>query len=108
MSKKRRSVFIMLLVVLTMVMAVPVSATTTKHRKKASLKLFNKVYSVKNGKLKLVKNKKYSTVTYVGYFKNGKKCSYDTYYNVVGKLTRYTLKSSSYWSKLFNATRNFG
>lgn len=201
MSKKRKNLFIMLLIaVLTIIMAVPVSATTTKQRKKASLKLFNKVYStfpfgtestydytldinndgypehikyvehaydvsktgniiyiytidnkyktrkyvfndvtstiyrsgkylifekmdgkykghnkytykvysVKNGKLKLVKNKKYSTVIYVGYFKNGKKCSYDTYYNVVGKLTRYTLKSSSYWSKLFNATRNFG
>ena len=46
MSKKRKNLFIMLLIaVLTIIMAVPVSATTTKQRKKASLKLFNKVYS---------------------------------------------------------------
>lgn len=35
----------LLIAVLTIIMAVPVSATTTKQRKKASLKLFNKVYS---------------------------------------------------------------
>lgn len=66
-----------------------------------------KVYRIQKGKLQLV-NKKFSSVTYVGYFKNGKRCSYDTYYSGVSKITRYALKSSNYWGKLFNATRNFG
>lgn len=39
------------------------------------------------------------------YLKAGKEISIDAYYKIFNKQKR--LKSSSYWSKLFNATKNF-